>query len=49
MTIGLSIALPVAVVNAILCLLPAFVLRYNYPRLKVMHKFAVRKAKKKEE
>lgn len=47
-TIGLTIGIPVAVVNAILCLLPAFVLRYNYPRLQVMHKFALRKAKKKE-
>ena len=47
-TVGLTVALPVAIVNAILCLLPAFVLRYNYPRLQVMHKFALRKSKKKE-
>ena len=47
-TIGLTIGIPVATVNAILCVLPAFVLRYNYPRLQVMHKFALRKKQKKE-
>lgn len=48
-TVGLSIGIPVSIVNAILCLLPAFVLRYNYPRLQVMHKFALRKQNKKKE
>ncbi|MCR5232265.1 MAG: hypothetical protein K6B64_06435 [Acholeplasmatales bacterium] len=48
-TIGLTIGIPVATVNAILCLLPAFVLRYNYPRLQVMHKFALRKQNRKND
>lgn len=49
LTVGLTIALPIAIVNAILSLMPAFVLRYNYPRLQVLHKYAKRKALKKEE
>ena len=38
-------ALPVAVVNAILNLLPMFILRYNVPRLKKALVFAIRKEK----
>lgn len=39
------IALPVAVVNAVLSLLPMFILRYNLPKLAYLH---VRSAKKAE-
>ena len=31
--IWLTVALPIAVVNAILIVLPAFILKYNLPRL----------------
>ncbi len=34
----LAIALPVAIVNAILNILPIFVLRYNYYKLKILEK-----------
>ena len=44
--IGLTIGLPVAVVNAILIVLPAFILRYNLPRLKTLHKLNLRSKKK---
>jgi hypothetical protein len=47
-TIGLTIGIPVATVNFVLCLLPAFILRYNAPRLETMLKFAKRKQNKKE-
>lgn len=43
MTIGLSIGLPIAIINGILNLMPAFILRYNYPRLKALLKMAKRK------
>jgi hypothetical protein len=36
MTIGLSIGLPIAFINGILNLMPAFILRYNFPRLKLL-------------
>jgi hypothetical protein len=38
--------LPVAVVNMILNLMPAFILRYNVPRLKTLYKVALRKRRK---
>ena len=41
----LTVALPVAIVNAILILLPAFVLRYNLPKLIRLYEF---KRKQKE-
>lgn len=47
-TIGLTIFLPVAVVNFFLSMMPACVLRYNAPRLEVMLKFSKRKKKAKE-
>lgn len=34
--VWLTIGLPVAVINAILIVLPAFILRYNLPRLKML-------------
>lgn len=34
----ISVALPVAIVNAILNILPIFVLRYNYYKLKILEK-----------
>ena len=40
----LSIALPVAIVNLILNILPIIVLRYNYPKLQTMYKRLQRKA-----
>ena len=43
MSVGLSIGIPIAVINAILNLLPAFFLRYNYPRLRALLKMAKRK------
>lgn len=43
MSVGLSIGIPIAVINAILNLLPAFILRYNYPRLRALLKMAKRK------
>lgn len=46
--IGLSIGLPVAIVNAILIVLPTFILRYNLPRLKTLYKFNLRNKKKEE-
>ena len=39
--------LPVAIVNMILNLMPAFILRYNVPRLKALYKIALRKSSKK--
>ena len=44
--IGLTIGLPVAIVNAILIVLPTFILRYNLPRLKMLHKINLRSKKK---
>lgn len=43
MSVGLSMGIPIAVINAILNLLPAFILRYNYPRLRALLKMAKRK------
>lgn len=45
-TTGLTIGLPIAITNAILNLMPAFILRYNYPRLRALLKFAKRSEKK---
>ena len=44
--IGLTIGLPVALINAILIVLPTFILRYNLPRLKTLHKLNLRNRKK---
>ena len=44
--IWLTIALPVAVVNAILILLPAFVLKYNLPKLQRLYQVSLAKKKK---
>ena len=45
--IWLTIALPVAIVNAILIVLPAFILKYNLPRLlRIYEKNAIADAKK---
>ena len=41
----LIFGVPVAVVNLFLNLMPAFILRYNVPRLRTLHKMAKRKAK----
>ena len=43
--VWLTIGLPVAVVNAILIVLPAFILRYNLPRLKILIKINNRSKK----
>lgn len=45
-SIWLTIALPVAVVNAILILLPAFVLKYNLPKLQRLYQVSLAKKKK---
>ena len=44
--VGLTIGLPVALVNAILIVLPTFILRYNLPRLKMLHKLNLRSKRK---
>ena len=44
--IGLTIGLPVALINAVLIVLPTFILRYNLPRLKTLHKLNLRNRKK---
>lgn len=44
----LVISIPVAIVNAFLGLLPIFILRYNFPKLKVAYERAVRLQKQKE-
>jgi hypothetical protein len=41
--IWLTIGLPVAIVNAILILLPAFVLRFNLPKLVNIYQFALKR------
>ena len=45
--IGLTIGLPVAIVNAFLIGLPTCILRYNLPRLKTLHKINLREEKRK--
>ena len=45
----LTIMLPVAIVNAILILLPAFILKYNLPKLKMLWEINMKNKKKKEE
>lgn len=42
------IALPVALINAILSLLPMFILRYNLPKLAFLHGRALKKAERAE-
>lgn len=42
-TLWLTSGLPVVIVNAILCALPYFVLRYNRKKLATLYKFASRK------
>ena len=46
--IWLTIALPVAIVNAILIILPAFILKYNLPKLLRIYQINLRKQKQKE-
>lgn len=46
---ALSVGIPVAIVNALLNLLPAFVLRYNLPKLLSLLRINERRQKKKEE
>lgn len=41
-TLWLTVALPCAIINLILDIIPAFVLRYNLNRLQVMYKFNAR-------
>ena len=47
--IWLTIALPIAVINAILIVLPAFILKYNLPTLLHIYEGNLRKQKQKEE
>ena len=47
--IWLTIALPIAVVNAILIVLPAFILKYNLPRLLRIYNNNIELQKQKEE
>lgn len=43
---ALCFGVPVGIVNAVLNLLPAFILRYNTPKLMTLYKFNARKAQK---
>ena len=45
----LTIMLPVAIINAILIVLPAFILKYNLPKLKMLWDINQKNKKKKEE
>ena len=45
----LTIMLPVAIVNAILIVLPAFILKYNLPKLKILWDINMKNKKKREE
>ena len=45
----LTIMIPTALVNGILILLPAFVLKYNLPKLKMLYDINLQNKKKKEE
>ena len=45
----LTIMLPIAIVNGILILLPAFILKYNLPKLKMLWDINMKNKKKKEE
>ena len=45
----LTIMLPVALVNGVLILLPAFILKYNLPKLKMLWDINMKNKKKKEE
>ena len=46
--IGLTIGIPVALINAVLIVLPTFILRYNLPRLKTLYKLNLRNKKKED-
>ncbi len=43
--LALRVALPVAIVNAVLNILPVFVLRYNTPKIKSIHERNLRKSR----
>lgn len=43
--VTLFLSISVAIVNLILNFMPAFILRYNVPRLRALHKIAKRKSK----
>ena len=45
----LTIMIPVAIVNAILIVVPAFILKYNLPKLKMLWDINMKNKKKKEE
>lgn len=45
----LTIMIPVAVVNAILIVMPAFILKYNLPKLKMLWDINMKNKKKREE
>ena len=45
----LTIALPVAIVNAILIVLPAFILKYNLPRLIAIYNNNIELEKRKKQ
>ena len=45
----LTIMIPVAIVNGVLILLPAFILKYNLPKLKMLWDINMKNKKKKEE
>ena len=45
----LTIMIPVAIVNAILIVMPAFILKYNLPKLKMLWDINMKNKKKREE
>ena len=45
----LTIMLPIALVNGVLILLPAFILKYNLPKLKMLWDINMKNKKKREE
>lgn len=45
----LTIMIPVAVVNAILIVMPAFILKYNLPKLKILWDINMKNKKKREQ
>lgn len=47
--IWLTIMLPVAIINSILIVLPAFILRYNIPKLKMLYDINKKNREKKEQ
>ncbi len=46
--VGLTIALPVAVVNAVLIVIPAFILKWNLPMLKNIYKNNLKREERKK-